>query len=529
MNKLGIKIKKIAALLMAALMCGCTSIPNRPADVDTAESSEPVTEEAENFEELSPAEYEIYKSDELIKLNAEGGVFNGSVRTDGEYDGHGYIVLDEGMTLTHIAEIPRSQHYRVIIAASSEDGAAVRLSVRTQTEGMFYVEPTEDLTYGLYAIDSIYMTEGAMLLNFTVESGTAAIDYILVEDCDTVSPESYLVHSSSVSSNASVSAIGVMKYLTGLYGSGIITAQNVTPGTNAEIEAIHKETGRYPAMRCGELALSLLDEESERAEEEIQLALEWGKNGGLVSYTWHWYSPDTSRAALTADTNFRLTLAIEGQDLENLAMAGEEELQILYDGGYVSDRMYAMIKDLDKIAEILKRFDDEDIPVIWQPIPDGESEMYWWGGNSEEYKALWQFIFTRMNKLHGLGNLIWVWNGSGAEFYPGNSYCDIIGQSIFEKSGSSFAGRFSALAEVPDMQKKPLAITACDSLPKPEYMYRDNAMWLWFAIGSGSYIVDSEGNLSEAYTDWQSLYNAYNSRICRTLDELPDFKEYALS
>lgn len=163
MNK--IKIRKIAALLMAVLMCGCTSIPNRPADVDTAESSEPVTEEAENFEELSPAEYEIYKSDELIKLNAEGGVFNGSVRTDGEYDGHGYIVLDEGMTLTHIAEIPRSQHYRVIIAASSEDGAAVRLSVRTQTEGMFYVEPTEDLTYGLYAIDSIYMTEGAMLLN----------------------------------------------------------------------------------------------------------------------------------------------------------------------------------------------------------------------------------------------------------------------------------------------------------------------------------------------------------------------------
>ena len=350
-----------------------------------------------------------------------------------------------------------------------------------------------------------------------------------MEDCDTVSPESYLVHSSSVSSNASVSAIGVMKYLTGLYGSGIITAQNVTPGTNAEIEAIHKETGRYPAMRCGELALSLLDEESERAEEEIQLALEWGKNGGLVSYTWHWYSPDTSRAALTADTNFRLTLAIEGQDLENLAMAGEEELQILYDGGYVSDRMYAMIKDLDKIAEILKRFDDEDIPVIWQPIPDGESKMYWWGGNGEEYKALWQFIFTRLNKLHGLGNLIWVWNGSGAEFYPGNSYCDIIGQSIFEKSGSSFAGRFSALSEVPDMQKKPLAITACDSLPKPEYMYRDNAMWLWFAIGSGSYIVDSEGNLSEAYTDWQSLYNAYNSRICRTLDELPDFKEYALS
>ena len=261
----------------------------------------------------------------------------------------------------------------------------------------------------------------------------------------------------------------------------------------------------------------------------IRLALEWGEKGGLVSYTWHWYSPDTSRAALTAETNFRLTSAISGQDMEQLAVSGAEEVQMLYENGSVSDKMFAMIKDLDKIAEVLRRFDEADIPVIWQPIPDGESELYWWGGNSEEYKVLWEFIFKRLNKLHGLGNLIWVWNGSDAEFYPGNSYCDIIGQGVYEKSNSSFAGRFSALSELPDMQKKPMAITSCDSLPKPEYMFRDNAMWLWFAIGSGSYIVDSEGNLSEAYTDWQSLYNAYNSKICRTLDELPDFNKYALS
>lgn len=523
-------LRKTAVFLLGATMlCGCQSIPDRSDSTSASESSEPKTEEAESFEELSPMLYDIYKSDELIKLNAEGGVFNGNVRTDGEYDGHGYIVLDEGMTLTHIAEIPQPQHYRVIIAARAEKGAVIRLTVKTQTEGMYYIEPSDEMGYGLYAIDCIYMSEGAMLLNFTVESGSAAIDYILLEDADSVSSEAYLVHSSSVSSNASVSAIGVMKYLTDTFGSGVITAQNVTPATNAELDAIYKETGRYPAMRCGELALSLLDEESERAEEEIQLALEWGEKGGLVSYTWHWYSPDTSRAALTAETNFRLTSALSGQDMEQLAMSGAEEVQILYDNGFVSDKMFALIKDLDKIAEVLRRFDEADIPVIWQPIPDSESELYWWGGNSEEYKKLWEFIFKRLNKLHGLGNLIWVWNGSDAEFYPGNSYCDIIGQSVYEKSGSSFAGRFSVLSELPDMQKKPIAITSCDSLPKPEYMLRDNAMWLWFAIGSGSYIVDSEGNLSEAYTDWQSLYNAYNSKICRTLDELPDFNKYALS
>ena len=74
---------------MGALLCGCTSIPDRPDSSYTSESAEPVTDEAEGFEELSPTLYDIYKSDELIKLNAEGGVFTGSVRTDGEYDGHG--------------------------------------------------------------------------------------------------------------------------------------------------------------------------------------------------------------------------------------------------------------------------------------------------------------------------------------------------------------------------------------------------------------------------------------------------------
>lgn len=524
------RTKKFAALLLGVcLLCGCQSIPDRSESAAESASDETPTEEAESFEELSPTLYDIYKSDELIKLNAEGGVFNGSVRTDGEYDGHGYIVLNEGMTLTHIAEIPQPQHYRVVIAARSDKGAAIKLTVKTQAEGMYYVEPSEDGGYGLYAVDCAYMPDGAALLNFTVESGSAAIDYILLEDSEPVSGEAYLVHSSSISPNASVAAIGVMRYLTDNYGSGVITAQNVTPATNAELDAIYAETGRYPAMRCGELALSLLEEESERAEEEIRLALEWGEKGGLVSYTWHWYSPDTSRTALTAETNFRLTSAIDGQDMEQLAVTGAEEVSLLHDSGFVSDKMFALINDLDKVAEILKRFDEADIPVIWQPVPDGDSELYWWGGNGEEYKKLWEFIFNRLNKLHGLGNLIWVWNGSDADFYPGNSYCDIIGQSVFEQSGSSFAGRFSALSELPDTQKKPMAITSCDSLPKPEYMLRDNAMWLWFAISSGSYIVDSEGNLSEAYTDWQSLYNAYNSKICRTLDELPDFGKYALS
>ena len=58
-------------------------------------------------------------------------------------------------------------------------------------------------------------------------------------------------------------------------------------------------------------------------------------------------------------------------------------------------------------------------------------------------------------------------------------------------------------------------------------MNRDNAMWLWFSIASGSAIIDNRGDLSEKYNSWQSLHDAYNSEKCITLDELPDLEEYA--
>ena len=39
------------------------------------------------------------------------------------------------MTLTHIAEIPQPQHYRVILAAKSEQGAVIRLTTYSSAVG----------------------------------------------------------------------------------------------------------------------------------------------------------------------------------------------------------------------------------------------------------------------------------------------------------------------------------------------------------------------------------------------------------
>lgn len=47
--------------------------------------------------------------------------------------------------------------------------------------------------------------------------------------------------------------IELMDYLKSIYGRKTLTAQAVTPNTNTEIDAIVKNTGRFPAIRASDL------------------------------------------------------------------------------------------------------------------------------------------------------------------------------------------------------------------------------------------------------------------------------------
>lgn len=519
-------------LLAAALMSGCTEIPIR-STVPTEESSATVesTESSsapDEYDEQDVPKYEIDKKDVLLKLNAEGGVFDSTPRTDGEYDGSGYIVLDKEQTLVHIAEVEAAQHYRIGIAAYSYGGAAVSVSAAEGNLGVFYLPPVDTAGFEMYCIDNVYLPEGATLLTFTVMSGSAALDYITLENSAPVSSDYYKTPVSVVGKNTGIHTIGTMKYLTDMYGVRMLTAQNVTPGTNAEIDAVYTETGRYPAIRCGDLMYSsrFADEESsDIAAKEIELALEWGRNGGIISMGWHWYAPDESGAYYANETDFDIS---DAPNEESIAEMDIEQIEGLYNSGRISESCYLLVQDIDHMAGVMKQFRDELQTVIFQPIPDGDSRLYWWSGDADAYKWLWRLTFTRMNRYHGLNNLIWVWNGSDAAYYPGDDYCDIIGQGLYMNTSASYAGRFAAMAHLSPTAMKPVAITGCDKLPNAGYCKRDNALWMWIAPASGEYSIHSDGSYSETYNSWQSLNDIYNSRSCVTRDELPDLSTYAL-
>lgn len=525
--------KKITALLLAAAMCGCTRIPDLslPDSSESTDSSDiDNTEPVKN--EYLISEFTIEQQDYAVKLNAEGGVVDiGEIvefeeDEDQPFDGKGYAAVKSGGSLSHVVTASTPQHYRIIIAARSEKGASVKLRLADTVQGTYYVPPADssefeegDYDFKYYAVDNIYLTAGANAIRFIAEDGAVDIDYIFVESSNAVKNSCYNVGNSCANPNSSESALNLIQYLSEQYGKKTLTAQNVSVGTNAEIEAIYKETGRYPAIRTGELALAVLNDEdsAERTAKDIELAAEWGKDGGIVSYTWHWYSPNSLHG--TAPKDFRFDGVFDDQSISDLSLLSGDTVLDMLDKGLISEELAALIGDIDKIAEHLKVLDKQNIPVLFEPMPDADSGIYWWGNGAKDFKTLWMFTFDRLCIYHGIKGLIWVWNGSSIEYYPGDRYVDIIGQSFYEGSKSSFAGRFSALSEL-NTARKIQTVTACDMLPSIDYMYRDNAMWLWAAAGSGQYVITDHGVFTETYNNRTSLNYFYNHELTITKDEL---------
>jgi len=527
--------KFLTALLLAAALCSCSRIPDysEPELSDSDSESSDVTSRPTVIpedNEYLPKEYAITTRDYSTKLNAEGGVFEGGFEVEGEdagrYDGKGFVRLKEGGKLRHIVTASAPQHYRIIIAARSEKGASVTLRCADKTQGAYYIPPLDkdgfgeyDYTFGYYAVDNVYLNSGSNALEFVAASGEVEIDYLFVENSSAVKDRCYSVGTACASPNITPKTVNFMQYLTKNYGRQVLTAQNVTPGTNAEIDAIYKETERYPAIRVSELAAAVLGsgDEFDETVQDIQLALQWSKDGGIVAYTWHWYSPNALHG--TAPRDFSAERALEPVNLDEIVLYDDGDLQTMLENEFISSDLVSLINALDDLAEIIRPLANEDIPIIFEPIPDADSGLYWWGNSAESYKKLWQLAFNRLCSYHKLGNLLWVWNGSSTDFYPGDGYVDIIGQSFFENSDSSFAGRFTALSEM-DTARKIQAVTACDVLTDIDCMYRDNALWLWAAPASGKFVVNAAGMLDETYNKRSALKYFYNHKLTIARDEL---------
>lgn len=178
-------------------------------------------------------------------------------------------------------------------------------------------------------------------------------------------------------------------------------------------------------------------------------AIAWHRRGGIVTFQWHWISPDANGDFYTDKFDLAAALANPtGTSYKNL------------------------IRDVDLVAGELVKLDKAGVPVLWRPLHEAEGKWFWWGkSGGGPAKELYNLIFDRFTKTHRLRNLIWVWTSYGKEkenWYPGDALVDMIVrdyespsswsdfQELFGKSGKLFAlGEEGKLPDPDNLAKAP--------------------------------------------------------------------------
>ena len=238
----------------------------------------------------------------------------------------------------------------------------------------------------------------------------------------------------------------VYQFLLDNYGKKIVSGSMANVSVEqSEAALVKAATGKTPVMQTFDFCfITLTSERSTWEQNSVYQDITYYKNlwekGGIVSACWHLNVPSKEEYAAKNQVNDdkKSWNAQIYFSAKNAVKEGTWENQFL-------------LFCFDKAAEVLLKYKEANIPVVWRPFHEGSGNAeisgknsdawFWWGKDgAEAYKALWIYMFDYF-KAKGLDNLIWVWTtqiGVGSDnsenwfckddskWYPGKEYVDII-------------------------------------------------------------------------------------------------------
>lgn len=477
---------------------------------ETSESAnEPAESEpkAPNFSEIEPAVFTTAPEDFYEIFEIEDGIAgNGAEKTDIRegFSGDGYVsCLPDGEVILKV-EIPSPQHYNITVRAAADSPCSGKLLIDGSPCGNFTVSGAS--SFETLRFDNVYLDEGSVVFGFSGLDFQIDLDCVIVEDSPAVYELKYDAGELS-NKNADGCAAELYSYMKDLYGNAVLSGQQVSQGSNAELDEIYFTTGKYPAIRFGEL----MDYSAGIDSGDVELASEWAKSGGIVGYSWYW----TMNGSVYAEkTSFDLSAA--RTDLDIAAMDGGA-LALRYNSGDITLETLAVIDGIDLVAAQLEKLKNEGVAVIFRPLPEAGGGQFWWSQSPEDYIWLYKLIYERLSGYWSLNNLIWVWNGQSEAFYPGDEMTDVISLDIYYPEGDPGLGTsgvnffVGANGSAPD---KLIAMSECSFLPSPDMISRDNAFWSYCSAWTGEYAVGGR------YMQTQDWIMFYNNSIVITKDEI---------
>lgn len=244
---------------------------------------------------------------------------------------------------------------------------------------------------------------------------------------------------------ATKETVELWHYLHAVAGKQIITGQHTQTIPCEEIDYIRQVTGKEPKLRGFELlayspninyedASPECIQEVEENKGTVETALQWARkqreagNGGILTFTFHWFSPlgGRDKSFYTEHTDF---------DAREVLKEGTPERVAFY-------------HDMDVIAEILRRFQEERIPILWRPFHESYGTWFWWGAQGPEVaRNLYHLMFDYYTGEKDLHNLLWVWNSDIPKAYPGDEYVDVVSMDVYlpEYQATDYANAYEKL------------------------------------------------------------------------------------
>lgn len=312
-----------------------------------------------------------------------------------------------------------------------------------------------------------------------------------------------------VNPNAQDCVKNVLKYLSDITYSRLLTGQHTQTMAMEELHRIEEVTGKQPALLGFELLsyspnINYLDTDEEcmlEVEENygtLKRAWEWAGQKGLITFTWHWFSPlgGRSKSFFARNTGFDASRAVIDGTPENRAL----------------------LSDMDMMAGLLRPFCDRGVPILWRPFHEGDGDWFWWGAKgADTVKKLFRMMYERYTGLHGLNNLIWVWNSQIPECYPGDDVVDIISRDLYPAPHAHTAqsDKYRELLKITG-QPKIAALGEIGTLPDPEAVHAEQIGWSYYMTWSKGFC------LSEEVNSYEFLKKLYDSPYAVTKEDLPE-------
>lgn len=304
-----------------------------------------------------------------------------------------------------------------------------------------------------------------------------------------------------INPNISKKAADLLQELYDTAGHKIITGQHTQTNPMEEISYIKELTGREPKLRGFEMLayspnINYEDAgrecmtEVEENKHTMKTAISWAKKtDGIVTLTFHWFSPIGGR-----DKSFYA----EHTDFDARRILQEN-----------TKERAAFFHDMDAIADVLKEFEREDIPILWRPFHEADGTWFWWGAHGPAVAAeLYKLMYTHFTEIHKINNLLWVWNACSPDAYPGDQYVDVISIDVYleEYRATDYAEQYRQLVSGTSRQKV-AALAEVGYLPDIRLLEKSRIPWAYFMTWSKEFILGEQYNTKERVKEmYQSDY-----------------------